>query len=126
MLFRSTYYLSDIASSLSGSAVEVHYGYLNTNIMLVSAAVFLFIKNVLHEKNINSSIENLFSSISKNNLFVYLFHPFVIIVLDQFNVFTLNVPILPYFLLLSLIVYALSLFPIILYKRLTANRQLQN
>lgn len=118
----STYVLSDFASNASGNAVEIHYGYLNTNIMLVSTAVFLFIKNVLHEKNISSSIDKLFTTLSKNNLFVYLFHPFVIILLDQLDVFSLNIPILPYFIVLSVVVYGMSLIPILIYNRLKSSK----
>lgn len=98
-----TYYLSKNTGTLNGTL----WGYGNINITMITSSVFLFFK---YDFKLPKSLKNIFMSIAKYTLGIYLIHPAVIkIVPEEISFFLYSFNPLISVPFITMIIYLISL-----------------
>ncbi len=105
--FIGTYLLS-IGHTTTNQAL---YANLSPNIIFMSIAVFVLCKNIYSKSdNINIKFKSLINILSKYSLGIYVIHFWVLNALSMFNITVLSLPPVINVILISILVFTLSLF----------------
>ena len=89
--FISTVLLTVLAANYSQKPNGIFYGNLTVNVLLESAAVFVFFKSIFGNLKLNDKAKNLIVKLSKYSFGVYLVHVMVLVALNKvFHINTLS------------------------------------
>ncbi len=114
-------YISTIGVTKVFNKNTVLYGYFSLNTFFMAIAVYIFVKELLFDKNINEKLNLFIQKLAKLTLGVYLLHPIFIIIMEKLeitmlvgNMFIMIPVVVAIVYLFSLITtYILSKIPII-------------
>lgn len=121
--FIFTIIASSVFSLMNGKASHLFFDYLSPNVMIMSVSLFVYLKDIFIKRDFSKSQIILISFLSRYSLGIYLIHIFYINVFARFQFTTeLFNPIFSV-IIISFVVYLVSLFTIYLISKVSMIRK---